>query len=247
MSLGATLSSTEDAAMGIRNLTLDRPAKANTLSADVVETLLELVEAAARGNTRVLILKGAGKNFCAGFDLADTSAQSDGELLRRFVRIEELLQAIRYAPFLTIACAQGAAFGAGADVVAACAYRVGTPGTRLRFPGFQFGVALGTRHLSRVVGATKARAILLDNALLDAKEALSCGLLTHVVEAEDFDSTVVRLSQGAQRLHCAALKSLLRNTGDDSRDSDLAELVRSLSAPGLRERVEKYKGIAANK
>ena len=231
----------------IRTLTLDRPAKANTLSADFVEALLRFIAAATCDDTRVLVIKAAGKNFCAGFDLAETSEQSDGDLVRRFVRIEELLQTIRYAPFLTIACAQGAAFGAGADLVAACTFRVGTPGTRLRFPGFQFGVALGTRHLARIVGATRARAILLDNELLDATQALACGLLTHVVAAEDFDSTIARLARGAQRLHRHALNSLLSNTTEDSRDSDLAALVRSISAPGLCERIEAFKNTTATR
>ncbi|MEP7275238.1 MAG: enoyl-CoA hydratase/isomerase family protein [Betaproteobacteria bacterium] len=239
MSHAATLSPVD--ATGIRTLTLDRPAKANTLSADLVETLLSLVAAAARDDTQVLVIRAAGKNFCAGFDLGQTSEQSDGDLVRRFVRIEELLQALRHARSLTIACAQGAAYGAGADLVAACTFRVGTPATRLRFPGFQFGVALGTRHLAGIVGVAHARALLLDNALLDADQALACGLLTDVVEPADFDSTIARLATGARRLNRDTLNALLINTADDSRDRDLAALVRSISAPGLRERIEKYK------
>lgn len=226
---------------GVRTITLDRPSKANALGAEIVEELLCHATAAAADGTRVIVLKGNGKNFCAGFDFSGYADQSDGDLLLRFVRIEEMLQAIRYAPFVTIACVQGAAFGAGADLVASCTYRIGDPHARFRFPGFQFGVALGTRHLARVVGTGRARDILLNNRQLDAAQALECGLLTHAAPINAFDQTVQGIVDGTCELGGKPLAALLRNTLDDTRDRELVELVRSVSAPGLRERIEKYR------
>ena len=226
---------------GVRTITLDRPSKANALREGIVEEILGHATAAAADGTRVIVLKANGKNFCAGFDFSGYADQSDGDLVLRFIRIEEMLQAIRYAPFVTIACVQGAAFGAGADLAASCTYRLGDPSARFRFPGFQFGVALGTRHLARIVGTGHARDILLNNRQLDAAQALECGLLTHAISVDEFDRTVQGVVESTGQLSGNPLRALLRNTLDDTRDCELAELVRSVSAPGLRGRIEKYR------
>ena len=73
---------------GVARLTLNRPDKANALSADLVEALLAALEAAAGDGTRLLVLDGNGKHFCAGFDFGGYETQSEGDLLLRFVRIE---------------------------------------------------------------------------------------------------------------------------------------------------------------
>ena len=105
---------------------------------------------------------------------------STGDIIDRFVAIEQSLQELRAAPFVSVGVAQGAAFGAGGDIVAACTYRIGSARTRFRFPGFQFGVALGTRHLTHLIGVQQARGILLENRIVACDEALANGLLTHI-------------------------------------------------------------------
>src|ERR1700722_17773081 len=86
-------------------LTLNRPEKLNALSAPLVEALTEQVKAAEVSGIRLLVLKGNGRNFSAGFDFTDYEAQSEGDLLLRFVRIELLLQALRHARYETMALA----------------------------------------------------------------------------------------------------------------------------------------------
>ena len=80
----------------VTRLTLNRPQKANALSAPLVEALIDAVEYAATDGTRLLILDGAGSHFCAGFDFTDAQAQSEGDLALRFIRIETLLQALHW-------------------------------------------------------------------------------------------------------------------------------------------------------
>lgn len=84
-----------------------------------------------------------------------------------------------------MALVHGAAYGAGAALVAACTYRVSAPTARFRFPGFRFGVALGTRHLAHIVGAQHARSILLANRVVSAEEEVAIGLATHRAEQPD--------------------------------------------------------------
>src|SRR5688572_23541817 len=113
----------------VTRLTLNRPQKANALSAPPVEALTDAVEYAGTDGTRLLILDGAGSHFCAGFDFTDYQDASDGDLALRFIRIEMLLQALYHAPYETLAFAHGRVFGAGADLVASCGIRVAAPDT----------------------------------------------------------------------------------------------------------------------
>lgn len=239
MSRESTILSDED--HGICTIVLDRASKANALSAALVEELIEHVDSASTRGARVLAFRAIGKTFCAGFDFTDYESFSEGDLLRRFVRIEQLLQVVRGAPFLTVACVQGTAFGAGADLAAACAIRAGGASARFRFPGFQFGVALGTRHLAGIVGSARAREILLRGEILDVHRAMDCGLLTNRVESDGFETFVRELAVATSHFAGAPLAQLLANTGQNERDRDLAELVRSLVVPGLHERIRRYR------
>src|SRR5476649_249453 len=101
----------------VTRLTLNRPQKANALSASLVEALINAIEYACTDGTRLLILEGNGNHFCAGFDFTDYAEASEGDLVLRFVRIEHLLQQIYHAPFATLVLAHGKIFGAGADIV----------------------------------------------------------------------------------------------------------------------------------
>ena len=132
----------------VTTLTLNRPDKANALSAALVEALAGAVDAAHHDGTRLLVIKGDGRNFCAGFDFGGFEDASEGDLLLRFVRIETMLQAVYHAPFATLALAQGKNFGAGVDLALACGTRIAAPGAEFRMPGLKFGLQLGTRRLA---------------------------------------------------------------------------------------------------
>jgi enoyl-CoA hydratase len=132
----------------ISTLTLNRPDKANALNAGLAGALAGAVQAAHHDGTRLLVLKGNGRHFCAGFDFGGYEDASEGDLLLRFERIELLLQALYHAPFATLALARGRNFGAGVDLVLACGRRVAAPEAQFRMPGLKFGLQLGTRRLA---------------------------------------------------------------------------------------------------
>ncbi|MCX7135091.1 MAG: enoyl-CoA hydratase/isomerase family protein [Proteobacteria bacterium] len=159
----------------VTRLTLNRPTKANALSASLVEALINAVEYAGTDGTRLLILDGNGNHFCAGFDFTGYAEASEGDLVLRFVRIEHLLQRIYHAPYATLALAHGKIFGAGADIVCACSSRVAAPGTTFRMPGLRFGLVLGTRRLAHRIGADAARDVLATSRTFDAAAALKLG------------------------------------------------------------------------
>jgi len=225
----------------VTRLTLNRPQKANALSAPLIEALIDAVEYAATDGTRLLILDGAGSHFCAGFDFTDAQVQSEGELALRFIRIETLLQALHHAPCETLALAHGRVFGAGADIVASCGIRIAVPGTTFRMPGLRFGVVLGTRRLVHRVGADQAREILATSRSFDATEALASGFLTGIKTQDEWPVLIAAAQSAAETLTPAAAAALHRRTVTDSRAEDMAELARSVSTPGLKERIRKYR------
>jgi len=225
----------------VTRLTLNRPQKANALSASLVEALLDAVEYAATDGTRLLILDGAGPHFCAGFDFTDFQAQSEGDLALRFIRIETLLQALHHAPHDTLALAHGRVFGAGADIVACCARRIAAPDTVFRMPGLGFGIVLGTRRLAGRVGGDKARELLRTTRSFGAEEALGCGFLGEIATREEWPALLDRARTEAAALAPAAAAALNRRTTADTRAEDMAELARSASAPGLKERIRRFR------
>jgi enoyl-CoA hydratase len=235
---GAVLNAQLDGAT--LTLTLNRPGKMNALSAELVEALLAQVGGAQAQGVRLLVLKGAGKNFSAGFDMGGIEAQSEGDLVLRFIRIQQLLDALRHAPFDTMVLAHGRNFGAGADLVAACARRIATPDASFRMPGLRFGLALGTRLFAERVGAQRARAVHQVSQTFQASEAFEWGFLTDIVAQEHWEPVIAKAQVVACALPADAAARLFRVTSPDHRDADLAELVRSAAQPGLKERIAAY-------
>jgi len=129
-------------------VTLDRPARANALSADLVEDLHGVLDEAVAARPGALVLRGNDRHFSAGFDLNGLGEETDATLAHRFLRIGLLLERLLATPFPTVAVAEGAAVGAGADLVVHCDHRLVAPSVQLRFPGSGFGVRLGAarRH-----------------------------------------------------------------------------------------------------
>lgn len=224
---------------GLLQLTLNRPQQANALDQTLTEALLDAITQAR--DVQLCVLRGAGRHFCAGFDLSDLDRCSDADLLWRLLRIETLLQAVHHAPFAVVALAQGQAVGAGADLFAACWRRIAAPGTAFRMPGWNFELALGTRRLARLIGTDAARDLLIDSRGLGAEQALDCGLVSEVIDSPNWPSLVDELLQRASALSPRALADMLALTTTDSRDADLAAVARSAGRPGLKTRISSYR------
>jgi enoyl-CoA hydratase len=221
-------------------LTLNRPEKANALDAALVDALLASVLAAQGEGTRLLVLRAGAKNFSAGFDFTRIAEASAAELLWRFVRVEQLLQALYHAPFATMALAHGRNFGAGADLFVACDVRVAAPGTTFRMPGLRFGLQLGTRRLTHRIGNEAARAMLAESRTIDADTALGLGFVTEVAATPDWDRLVAAERERALALSKESAARLRAATATDTRSADMADLVESVMAPGLQVRIAAF-------
>lgn len=225
---------------GAWRLVLDDPDRANAMSTALVRDLREALDVAIAAHAHSIVLQSSGRRFCAGFDLSDIETVDDHELRERFDAVEAVLETVRRAPAVTIAVVAGPALGAGADLVAACDYRLGSGDARLGFPGIRFGVILGTRHLAGLLGGQRAREMLLEGRIVDAARARELGLLSELCSSDAFDSRVSEICHCAAALDREALTALLRLTRMPPSESDLAELRRSTSRSGLAERMRAH-------
>lgn len=224
----------------VTHLKLNRPEKLNAFDASVVEQAIAAIAEAEERGSRLLVISGEGRSFSAGFDLSDLDRQTDSDLVLRFIRIETLLQAIHNAPMATLALVHGRCFGAAADLFCVCHHRVAAPDTTFRMPGLRFGIVLGTRRVSRLIGAEKARDVLETSKTINADEALGIGMVQHVAPIERWPDFIGDRAGAAGALDPAAQARLLKNTRTSSDDADLADLVRSASVPGLADRIRNF-------
>lgn len=221
-------------------LALNGPHKMNALSAPLVDALLAAVLQARVDGTRLVVLRGNGRNFSAGFDFADYEAQSEGDLLLRFVRIEQLLQAVHHAPFDTLALAHGRNFGAGVDLIGACARRIADVDATFRMPGLRFGLMLGTRRFAQQVGTERARAILQAAETFGAEKARDSGFVHAIAGEEQWTDIVTEAGEASAALAPATAARLFEVITADTRDADLADVARSAAQPGLKARIAAY-------
>lgn len=225
-------------------LTLARPEKGNALSPALVEALDQAWSQALAGGARSIVLEGEGKHFCTGFDLSDLDEQSDGDLLLRFVRIEQLLRRIYDSKVVTVALAQGRTVGAGADLFTACDHRIALPGASFSFPGAGFGLVLGTARLAERVGRDAARDLVLSGKALAAEVAQQCRLATEIVTPDAVTAKLDSIAETAARLDPETVAAIRQVTMHGSEDGELAALVRSAAAGGLKQRIQHHRNAA---
>ena len=175
-------------------ITLNRPERRNAINEELRHALgSALAELEADGETRVVVLTGAGPAFCAGVDLTEgTPATTSTEAAGRPPVA---------APFWDfrkpiIAALNGTAVGGGLEIALACDIRIAAEGARLGLTEVRIGSlpgSGGTQLLPRVVGATHAARMLFTGQLIEADEALRIGLVSECVAPEE-------LPAGAQGL-----------------------------------------------
>lgn len=225
-------------------LVLNRPDKRNALNAEIVEALHDAIDRAHVSQGHSLTLRGEGRSFCAGFDFSGFDAASEGDLLWRFVRIEQLLDKLYASPMATMAYAHGKNFGAGVDLLVSCQRRLASEDATFRMPGLKFGLVLGTRRLASRIGADAARAVQEVAATLSATQALDKRLITAIVAPDSLDVATVELREAALALDTNVRGTLYEVLTERDADRDLASLVRSVMRPGLKQRIESYRAGA---
>lgn len=173
-----------DVADDVATLTLNRPDKLNALTDAMIGEFEAALEAIARSRARVVILTGAGRGFCAGFDLSlagEDGAGDEGFWTARQERFGALAMRLRALPQPTIAAVNGAATGAGLGLALACDTRLGATTARLSCAFIRVGMSscdVGVSWLlPRAIGTTRAFEMMLTGRMVEAREAERIGLL----------------------------------------------------------------------
>lgn len=189
---------------GVATVTLDRPDRLNALTFGAYADLRDLLaELAREGDTRALVLGGAGRGFCSGGDVQDiigaTLAMGAGDLLDFNRMTGQVVRAIREAPFPVIAAVHGVAAGAGAVLALAADFRVVDPTTRFAFLFTRVGLAgadMGAAYLlPRIVGLGHATRLLMLGDTVDAAEATRIGLVSLSAPEGGADATAAELAR----------------------------------------------------
>jgi enoyl-CoA hydratase/carnithine racemase len=184
---------------GIVTLTLNRPAKFNALSAEVLARLQELLDRVAADETaRVVILKANGKAFCAGHDLREMRATEDRKAHQAlFEHCSRMMVTLNTMPQPVIAAVQGIATAAGCQLVAACDLAVASDHASFAVSGINVGLFCSTPAvpLSRNLSRKRAMQMLLTGDFIDAATARDFGLVNEVVPAAQLDAAALALAQ----------------------------------------------------
>jgi enoyl-CoA hydratase/carnithine racemase len=211
---------------GVATVTLDRPDKLNALTFEAYADLRDLLtELPHRGDTRVLVLRGAGRAFCSGGDVNEiigATLEMDPRELLEFTRMTgEVIRAMRECPVPIIAALHGMAAGAGSVLALAADFRVATPAARFAFLFTKVGLSgadMGAAYLlPRLVGLGHATRLLMLGDTIGAEEAERIGLISSLVGEEELDGTVAdlahRLATGPAQAY-AQTKALLTREQD---------------------------------
>lgn len=178
-------------------VTLHRPDRHNALTPGMSARLLDVVDAvAADGHTRVLVLRGAGRSFCSGWDVAPgttapTSPMEDVEAVRRGNR---LFEALRHCPVPTMAQVHGHCLAAGTDLALSCDMVVCAQDARIGYPAVRSMGAPGTHMWLYHLGPQWTKRLLLTGDSLTGSRAAQLGLALDAVPAAELDGYVSALA-----------------------------------------------------
>jgi enoyl-CoA hydratase len=214
---------------GVR-LVLDRPEKLNALSGGLVAELVAAIDVAeADPDVRVVVLQGAGRAFCSGYDLTEEAEGGiGGPVAWRTLLAADVAATLRLLDCAkpVIAQVHGYALAGGLELAMACDLIVAAEGTKLGEPEIRYGSAPVALLMPYLIGQKRTRELLLTGDLIDAVEAERIGLVNRVVPADRLDAEV------------DALADRLARTPPEVMGPTKRMLNRAMDAAGFREAVQ---------
>src|ERR1700704_4338854 len=170
----------------IAKITLNRPDKRNAISTQMIAELQTALDTIEKSHSRVVVVTGAGKAFCAGMDLemlAAITKQSPTENQEDSRRIAKMLRRIWSFPRPLIAAVNGHALAGGCGIATLCDFTLAVPEAKFGYTEVKIGFlpAIVSVFLTRQIGDKRARDLLLTGRLVEAAEAKELGLVNEIV------------------------------------------------------------------
>ena len=241
---------------GIATLTLNTPASFNALSTAMLSALQdEIARLHADQTIRVVILKAAGKAFCAGHDLREMQAaraapdQGRAAFQSLFAHCAEVMQSLQNLPQPTIAQVHGIATAAGCQLAASCDLITAAPGTRFGVNGINIGLFCSTPMvaLTRKIPPAIAFEMLTTGAFIDATRAYEIGLVNRLTTPETLDTETQSLAEtlaaklpAALRLGKAAFRETATLDTPEAYATASATMVENIMLPDTDEGITAF-------
>jgi 2-(1,2-epoxy-1,2-dihydrophenyl)acetyl-CoA isomerase len=196
---------------GVVTLTLNRPDAYNAIDPTLREELLDGFRRAEQQAVRCLVLRGAGRGFCAGIDLKTGAAGVSGTDLMEYMRssTQAITRAVVTSPVPIITAVHGVCAGVALVLALGSDHCIATEDARFSAPFVKRALlpdGASTYLLPRLVGTARAKRILLFGEDVPAREALAIGLIGEVVPAAELDAAVERRAQQLAELPTATLR-----------------------------------------
>jgi methylglutaconyl-CoA hydratase len=238
---------------GILTLTLNRPDKRNALDTAVIHLLHQSLEQAdLDAEVRAVVLRGNGKDFCAGADLDELLASADRSVAENeaaAMQLGGLFTRMREIPKPIIAMVHGRALAGGAGLATACDLVVAAADAQVGYPEIQrgFAPAMVMAVLRRLVGEKVALDLVLTGRVLSAEEARHAGLVTRVVPTIDLERETMALAAELVRSSASAIaftKQLFYQLDGEALGDGIARGARvnalARSTPDFREAISRF-------
>lgn len=181
---------------GIARITLNRPEKRNAISPELIVELSATLERSAKEeDVRVVLLMGAGKDFCSGMDLASLDRSADAGVLDHLEtarNLAEVFLAIRHHPRPVVAAVHGRALAGGCGLATACDLVLAAESAQFAYTEIKIGFipAIVTAILRRSVSEKRAFELITTGEAIGSSEALSIGLINRVYPDAEFEAGV---------------------------------------------------------
>lgn len=174
-------------------LEMNRPERKNAMDTALLEVLVDSLDRAASDDgLTAVVIEGAGDSFSAGADVTEVVDKAGS--VRRMGLFASLYEVVSFFPKPLVAAITGACIGGGAEVASGCDLRVGTASSRIRFPGAQFGIPIGTARLQSLLGTSHAKDLLMTARTFDGDEAFRIGFFNRLVEPSHLRFAAVALA-----------------------------------------------------
>ncbi len=210
-------------------LTVNRPKKLNALNTQVVEEIASAFENFERDpDIKVIIITGAeDKAFIAGADISEMQDMTPLQALEFASKGQKTLEAMEKSDKIVIAAINGYALGGGLELSMACDVRIASATAKMGQPEITIGVIpgwAGTQRLTRLVGKTKAKELILTGQMITAEEAYRIGLINKVVPLEKLSEEVMKTAETIASFGTFALRAAKHAIDDGSEvDFDKAQ------------------------
>lgn len=205
---------------GVAVITLNNP-KVNALSQAVLAELRDIALALTDDPPGAVVITGGERIFAAGADISEFGGPERGRIIGEgFHRAFDAVAAI---PRVVIAAVSGYALGGGCELALACDYRIASERAVFGQPEILLGIIPGgggTQRLPRVVGASRAKELMVTGRQVKSDEALRIGLVDELVPAEELHDRALAMAAGLARGAVQA-QALVKRAVDEGAEMDL--------------------------